>query len=312
MKGRSRRLFPIAFLFILGLATSLAFSEPKIKSQSDIQPTDSSSRRREFLWKLPLGVVGSYAYGRLAFNALSVQGIKYPEEHEKRVQSTITTTLFAARSSKEKSPLRVLEVGAGKDLRLLRRGLYEPAFDELHKAGVQQVDLVALDIVSPSASVVAEAQKRYKDDGVQVSFLQASIEAPLNYPDGYFDAIVCCLTLCSVFDQTKALQEMNRLLRPNGGCFGYVEHVAVNAEEPNRFLEFQQRALDPLQQTLADNCHLHRYTQEAIVSEFNIGLSSKELARERFLVNSMWPVTCQSCGVVQKGPAATTSMVLFT
>jgi hypothetical protein len=93
---------------------------------------------------------------------------------------------------------------------------------------------------------------------------------------------------------------MNRLLRPDGGCFGYIEHVAVNPDENYNFLEYQQQLLDPLQQLVAENCHLHRYSQDAIVSEFGVGRSAVQLAEERFIVDSMWPVSCQSCGVVQK------------
>ena len=94
---------------------------------------------------------------------------------------------------------------------------------------------------------------------------------------------------------------MNRLLRPNGGCLGYVEHVAVNPDEPYHFLEYQQRLLDPVQQVLADNCHLHRYTQESITNEFLKERSgTTQIAMERYTVGAMWPVSCQACGVIQK------------
>jgi hypothetical protein len=91
---------------------------------------------------------------------------------------------------------------------------------------------------------------------------------------------------------------MKRLLRP-GGTLGYVEHVAVEPDEPYRFLEWQQEVLNPLQQAVADNCHLHRYTPEAIQSVFT-SADSSSLQQERFLVDNMWPVSCQCCGVIQK------------
>jgi hypothetical protein len=102
------------------------------------------------------------------------------------------------------------------------------------------------------------------------------------------------------------LQEMKRLLRPDGGTLGYVEHVAVDEQESYKFLEGQQKILDPLQQAVAHNCHLHRYTEQAIDTTFGSQQSgephrsSERLQNERFIVDSMWPVSCQCCGVIQR------------
>jgi asparagine synthetase A len=98
---------------------------------------------------------------------------------------------------------------------------------------------------------------------------------------------------------------MKRLIRPDGGTLGYVEHVAVDEEESAKFLEAQQKILDPLQQAVAHNCHLHRYTEQAIDTTFGFQAgaphnSSERLQHERFIVDSMWPVSCQCCGVVQR------------
>eukprot|EP00957_Ditylum_brightwellii_P045550 3453571-Ditylum_brightwellii.AAC.1 len=61
---------------------------------------------------------------------------------------------------------------------------------------------------------------------------------------------------------------MNQVLNSNGGTFGYAEHVAVRVDDGLKndsrlcwsyeFLERQQQTLDPLQQAVADNCHLHQ------------------------------------------------------
>jgi ubiquinone/menaquinone biosynthesis C-methylase UbiE len=105
-----------------------------------------------------------------------------------------------------------------------------------------------------------------------------------------------------VLDPKAAIQEIKRLVRPSGGTFGYVEHVAVNPSEPYRFLEWQQTTLDPLQQFLADNCHLHRYTQETIRQVFleESNEKARAISEDRFLVDKMWPVTSQCCGVIQR------------
>jgi hypothetical protein len=116
-----------------------------------------------------------------------------------------------------------------------------------------------------------------------------------------------------VEDQNRALQEIRRLLNPNGGTFGYVEHVSVAEGEGHEILEWQQKNLDPLQQLVAHNCHLHRNTDETIRDAFNTVPSvdsSKSspngnafiLQEERFFVEDMWPVSCQCCGVLKRVP----------
>lgn len=108
-------------------------------------------------------------------------------------------------------------------------------------------------------------------------------------------------------DQLQALEEIKRLLNPNGGSYAYIEHVAVNLENESEkdlaFLELQQHVLDPLQQALAHNCHLHRNTDSVVQAIFMDDDSSSTIARllqnERFQVKNMWPVSCQSRGVIQ-------------
>ena len=67
------------------------------------------------------------------------------------------------------------------------------------------------------------------------------------------------------------------------------------------FLELQQRVLDPLQQAVAHNCHLHRQTDAVISSAFGVDASEQAtlLDTERFLCKEMWPVSLQCCGVVK-------------
>jgi ubiquinone/menaquinone biosynthesis C-methylase UbiE len=114
------------------------------------------------------------------------------------------------------------------------------------------------------------------------------------------DVITCSLVLCSVSDQERVLREIKRLLNASG-CYGFVEHVAVDLENENEksksFLEFQQRAFDPLQQAVAHNCHLHRQTDQVISGVFEA--SAEFLERERFFVESMWPVSCQCSGILK-------------
>jgi SAM-dependent methyltransferase len=296
-----------------------ALSKNKNNPTSETQSPLQLFNRRQ-LWKLPLGIVGTYGYGRLVYNALSVRDIKYPETHERRVEATIRRALLAAvpaNSSKSSNrPLRVLEVGIGTDCRLLRRSLYNPAFRDLihENKGIEQIDLTGVDMRQglPNDDIVTGTRRQLDKLGadnesprVNLEVTGGSITDGLSFADGYFDSIVCCLVLCSVTDQRMALQEMKRLLRPDGGTLGYIEHVAVDEQEPYKFLETQQKILDPLQQAVAHNCHLHRYTEQAIDTTFGSQAgephkSSGRLQHERFIVDSMWPVSCQCCGVIQR------------
>lgn len=56
---------------------------------------------------------------------------------------------------------------------------------------------------------------------------------------------------------TQALEEVMRVLRP-GGYFAFLEHVYAPTDR--RLLRAAQTLLNPLQQVLADGCHLTRDT----------------------------------------------------
>jgi len=99
-------------------------------------------------------------------------------------------------------------------------------------------------------------------------------------------------------------------VKPNGGTFGYVEHIAIDPDEAQeklsaKLFDVQQTTLDPLQQLVAHNCHLHRYSEDTIMQSFGtatMGEESIQVQRERFFVNDMWPVCMQCRGVIQRVP----------
>ncbi len=298
---------------VLSIGSSNAFSLDPLKKQDSAGKDAPELSRRDILLSAPIAVGGAVVYGKLLSDATEklLRGeLVYPDDHESRTKSTIAEAILASipRGTKDEGmagrPLRILEVGIGKDCRIIRRGLYSDALTQVSSQGVKDIDLVGVDIAPPTSAAMDAAKdklrKKAEDVSVSFDFVEGSLTSRLNFQDGYFDCVICALTLCSVDDQIAALNEIKRVLRKDGGSFGYIEHVAVNPDEPYRLLEFQQLAFDGIQQIVADNCHLHRYTEDSINSVF--GLSdgtSRLIARERFLVDGMWPVSCQTTGVIQ-------------
>jgi ubiquinone/menaquinone biosynthesis C-methylase UbiE len=75
-----------------------------------------------------------------------------------------------------------------------------------------------------------------------------------------FDAAVAALVLCTVPDQSSALAELFRVLRP-GGELRFYEHVVAHPKWESRFQRLADATFWPL---LAGGCHLARDTTAAI------------------------------------------------
>jgi ubiquinone/menaquinone biosynthesis C-methylase UbiE len=317
------KVVDVSLIFLWLLTTFLRIRAFSVDPSSNNDLKDSYLSRRDVLF-WPVGIGGAVIYGKLVSDAaqkLSRGEMVYPDAHEQRVSSTIATAMVSSIPNKTTSitstsqqkqqqqekdvVLKVLEVGIGKDCRLARRGLYKKAFEELGiSQRVSKVELTGTDIVDPAdqgleaTRDILNGYGKDHDIDVNFDFIKGSISQRLPFDDGYFDCVISTLTLCSVDDQESAMREIRRLIRPTGGSYGYVEHTAVLPDEPYRLLDFQQQLFDPLQQVVADNCHLHRYTDRVIDDIF--GQDCITIAKERFLVDGMWPVSCQTCGVVQR------------
>ena len=81
----------------------------------------------------------------------------------------------------------------------------------------------------------------------------------IEMPDDSFDTIVSTLVLCSVPNLETSLNEIHRLLRPNGVLL-FLEHV-ISKHLPTRTW---QHRIEPLWGLCAGNCHLTRDTATAI------------------------------------------------
>ncbi|KAF8072542.1 METTL7A [Scenedesmus sp. PABB004] len=156
-------------------------------------------------------------------------------------------------------PLQLLEVGigTGPNLRHLR-----------HLGGS-----VAVTGLEPNPAMWPYAREAAAAAGLgeQQLALVAGDATALPFEAGRFDVAVITLVLCSLPGEgpRRALDEVLRVLRP-GGQLLVVEHVA--APELG-WLRAQQALLDPLQQLLADGCHLTRRT-DALLRSSGFGPSS--------------------------------------
>ena len=81
----------------------------------------------------------------------------------------------------------------------------------------------------------------------------------IEMPDASFDTIVSTLVLCSVPSLETSLNEIYRLLRPNGVLL-FLEHV-ISEHRPTRTW---QRRIEPFWSLCAGNCRLTRDTAAAI------------------------------------------------
>lgn len=136
----------------------------------------------------------------------------------------------------------VLEVGIGSGLNL---GFYTQQVSRVHG-------------VDPSLELQRMARKRA--GRIDVEFLLQSAEDPLPLPSESIDTVVLTWTLCSIRDPEKALQEMKRVLRPDGQLI-FVEH----GRAPDSGVAAWQDRLTPIWKHIGGGCHLNRKIDEIIM-----------------------------------------------
>jgi ubiquinone/menaquinone biosynthesis C-methylase UbiE len=138
----------------------------------------------------------------------------------------------------------VLEVGIGSGLNL--------PFYSLEVQRVYGVD--------PSAELQRMARTRTAYAPVRVEFLSQSVEETLPLSDSSIDTVVMTWTLCSIADPSRALQQMKRVLKPNGLLI-FVEHG--RAPEPS--VAAWQDRLTPVWKRVGGGCHLKSKVDELLV-----------------------------------------------
>lgn len=110
--------------------------------------------------------------------------------------------------------------------------------------------------------------------GVTVKAVHPQTVEHLHLPDASMDAVISTHVLCSVNDQTRALAEIRRVLKP-GGRFVFVEHVAAPR---GSLLRKAQAAVKPVWSFVGDGCHPDRETWQMIE---NAGFAQVEIEHFR-------------------------------
>lgn len=140
---------------------------------------------------------------------------------------------------------RVLEVGMGPGLNL---PFYDPA----------QVEVVWG--LEPSAGMRRKAASALEATELDVRWLDLpGEEVPLD--DRSVDTVVLTYTLCTIADWERALEQIRRVLRPDGQLL-FAEH----GEAPDASVRRWQHRLDPVWTRLAGGCHITRPIPQMIES----------------------------------------------
>ena len=160
---------------------------------------------------------------------------------------------------------RVLEVGAGTGASFS----YYP----------DDAQVVATE---PDPHMLKRAEKRLAEmNRPNIELRQAPAES-LPFDDASFDHVLSTLVFCSVRDQSKALAEARRVLKP-GGTFRFWEHIR---NDDSRFWGTVQDAITPVWRWFGAGCHPNRRTQQAIedaglriewIAKFRAALGTPEI-----------------------------------
>jgi ubiquinone/menaquinone biosynthesis C-methylase UbiE len=131
----------------------------------------------------------------------------------------------------------VLEIGVGSRLNL-------PIYNK-----EKVTHLTAID---PSREIWQKNSIDVKNLPFKFAFTEAFAE---NIPEdnNQFDTVVITYALCTISDTNRALEEVQRVLKPNGTLI-FCEH----GKAPDKVTQQWQRSINPLWKLLGGGCHLNK------------------------------------------------------
>ncbi len=121
--------------------------------------------------------------------------------------------------------------------------------------GADARTLVAVDPAEELRTLAAAREAAFP---IPLRFVRGGAES-LAFPDRSFDTVVCTWSLCTISDPDMALQEIRRVLKPNGALL-FAEHVAA----PDASVLLWQKRLNPVWKRVAGGCNLQRSTLQSI------------------------------------------------
>lgn len=140
------------------------------------------------------------------------------------------------------------------------------------------VQLTGIDF---SPAMLNLARRRAEQLGRTVDLREADAHE-LPFPDASFDTVVCTYGLCAIPDESRAVSEMNRVLRP-GGLLLLVDHIAGRAWPTRAIQRLFEVVTVPLQGEHFLRRPLHQVQAEGLSVErrerFKLGLIERLAAR---------------------------------
>ena len=147
---------------------------------------------------------------------------------------------------------KVLEIGAGTGVNF---SLYK--------------DCEHITAIEPNPFMLEKAERKKTKANVPITLIEEKAER-LPFEDNSFDTIVVMLVLCSVDDPVQSIEEIKRVLKPDGLIL-FLEHVEMD----QTFLKGLQNMLNPVWKRVCDGCHLNRRT-ESMIRESGLKIVSKQ------------------------------------
>lgn len=152
---------------------------------------------------------------------------------------------------------RVLEIGAGTGLNVRH---YPSDIDELV-------------LTEPVASMARRLERRAAKREGRPRVVVAAAER-LPFADDAFDTVVSTLVLCTVPEPDRALEEIRRVLKPDGALL-FIEHLRSDAERWGRW----QDRLERPWAAFASGCRCNRKTLDLVEAS---GMRVAELDRRKW------------------------------
>jgi ubiquinone/menaquinone biosynthesis C-methylase UbiE len=146
--------------------------------------------------------------------------------------------------------------------------------------------------IEPNPYMHSYLKEEAERQGMQSIKLIEGVAENLPLADESIDAVISNYVLCSVGNLSQALQEIQRVLKPEG-ILVYLEHVAAESGTWNRQV---QDLLAPAWKRLFDNCHPNRETARIL---HEAGFEPVDAKQFRLSVPVIAP---HAAGVVKKGP----------